>query len=158
MDMALYTRADGLLEPRNDRGVDLVRKQKPGTLWIGRFVDNVRSDLQNRYLNGWVYKQTCEMLNDAGYTIRGFHFTRNRLHAMCQVQFLVVEEIPLGDGTISYIFESTAQMSRKRFCKYIDGQFKPWILNDYGISIPEPDDDYYRELHREIYGRQGRAA
>lgn len=154
MDIAVYPRTDGLLEPRNNRALDWVKKQDPRLVMVGRFVDNVRTDLQNRYLNGWVYKQACQMLNDAGHSIKGFLFTRNRLHAMCQIMFLVEEEVPMPDGSVTYIFESTAKMSRKRFCEYVDEELKPWLLNDYGIAIPDPQDDFYRELHRDIYGFQ----
>ncbi len=154
MEMALYPRTDGLLEPRTTRAMEWIKQQCPGTVIVGRFVDNVRSDLQNRYLNGWIYKQACRALNEAGYSIRGMTFTRARLHAMCQQLFLVVEEVPLASGRISYIYESTASMSTKRFCEYGE-EVKNWLHQDFGISVPDPKDpgdQYYIELHRQIYG------
>lgn len=156
MEIALYPRTDGLLEPRNDRALEWVKKQDCGLVILATINADTRTTLQQRYQWGWVYKNACEMLNDAGHTINGFIFTKDRLHAMCQQLFLVIGEIPLGDGRVAYEYESTASMSKKRFSEFINEQVKPWLIQDYEIYLPEPEDGFYRELARDLFGKRAR--
>jgi hypothetical protein len=151
--ICLYTRADGLLEPRSQRAWNFFQKQQPGTLLIGNFASDRRTTLQNNYLNGWVYKTAVMQLNDAGHSIHGHPFTRDRLHAIMQEAFLVADEFEF-DGVIKKVYESTAEMSRTRFIEYVDEQLKPFLLAQWEIDVPNPKDDFYVELHREIFGRE----
>lgn len=154
MEIALYPRADGLLEPRNSRAIEWVKKQDYGLVILASINADTRTVLQQRYQWGWVYKKACEMLNEAGYTIKGFSYTKDRFHAMCQQLFLITEEIPLGNGGVAYTYESTASMTKKRFSEFINEQVKPWLRQDYGIDLPEPEDDFYRELARDLFGKR----
>ncbi|WP_339898253.1 hypothetical protein [uncultured Gilvimarinus sp.] len=143
------------MEPVSDQAMALIKSQPPvPTVWMAQ--KDKRTDKQNNYLNGYYYRKACELLNDAGHNIAGFSFTRDRLHAMCQQMFLVVEEVPLPGGKISYLFESTTKMNKARFTEYVDEQVAPWLLNDYEISVPPPVDEYYRMLWNEIYQSKGR--
>src|SRR5690554_6116232 len=150
MQLVLVPRSDGLMEPVSDRAAAFIKSQ-PAVPSVWMHQKDKRTDKQNNYLNGYYYRTACELLNDAGHSIAGFAFTRNRLHVMCQQMFLVQEEIPLPDGASGYLYESTTRMSKKRFTEYVDEQVAPWLLNDYGISVPPPVDEYYRMLWREIY-------
>lgn len=149
MMMALYTRADGLLEPRNNRAWEWVKKQAAGALVIANIAADRRSSLQNRFLNGWIYKNAVGGLNDAGHSISGQPWTRDRFHAAMQSCFLVIDEFELN-GETHHVYESTADMSSKRFCEYVD-QVKGFVYDSWGVTIPDPEDDFYRELMQEIY-------
>lgn len=151
MQLILAPRSDGLLEPISDEALRFIKSQPPKPC-VWELMRDRRTDNQNRYLNGWFYRKACELLNEAGYTVGGFTWTRDRLHTVCQQLFLVVEELPLTDGRISYRYESTAKMSKKRLTDYIDNQVSPWLLNDYEIAVPPPADEYYTALYRELYG------
>jgi hypothetical protein len=148
MLMALYTRTDGLLEPRNTRAWEWVQKQPAGALVLANITADRRNSLQNRYLNGWVYKWAVQGLSEAGHSIHGQPWTRDRFHAAMQACFLVVDEFELN-GQAHHVYESTGDMSRKRFAEYCD-QVKAFVYDAWGVVIPEPEDDFYRELLREI--------
>lgn len=150
-DMALYARADGMLEPRAQKAIDFVTANA-GKMLIADISENIRTSLQNRYLNGWVYtKQICNKLNDAGITNPvGGMWTRNIIHGVMQDCFLLKEEF-LMDGRHIKIFESTADMSRKRFTEYINNEIKPFVYSMWEIHIEEPPTGYWREVLNEIY-------
>lgn len=147
--MALYARSDGLFEPRSTKALEFVKTNAP-KLFIADIASNTRSQLQNRYLNGWVYtKQICNKLNDAGITIKGIPWTRDILHAVMQEKFLVKFEMEV-EGIDVKVYYSTANMSPKRFGKYIDEEIKPYVLDAFEITIDDPRDGFYAELMREI--------
>jgi hypothetical protein len=149
-DVALYARADGLYEPRHPKAIEIC-KANAGNMVIADIAANTRSALQNRYLNGWIYtKQICAKLNEAGILNPvGAIWTRNVLHAMFQEAFLVKEEF-LHKGRHIKIYESTADMSRKRFCEYTKEQIAPLVHSYWEIHIDDPKDGFYQELYREI--------
>lgn len=153
-EMAIYTRADGLLEPRSDRALEYVRKHKPGTMILFSAVENQRSAKQNRYLNGWIYFQLAKALNDGGITLKGMPWTRDTLHAMFQDLFLVKMECWFA-GKEFKIYWSTANMSKKRFKKYVDEQIRPFAKDMWDIDIPEPEGGFYAELLRDINSKNG---
>lgn len=151
MDMALYCRADGLLEPRAQKAVDWVKSQRPGQVIIAEVLQDVRSSLQNRYLNGWVYtKQIADQLRDSGQTLNGIPWTRDSIHAAMQDCFLVKQEFLLK-GRHHKVYESTATMSKKRFTDYIDNQIKPFWLEGFGIHIMSPQEGYWWEIYNEVF-------
>jgi hypothetical protein len=121
-------------------------------LLIGNFTGDRRTALQNRFLNGWIYAQAVNLLNDAGHSIHGHPFTRNRIHTIMQEEFLVVDEFEFK-GQIKKVYESTADMSTKRFCEYVDQQIKPFLLMQWEIDVPHPKSDLFLELYHEIFGR-----
>lgn len=150
-DMALYARADGMLEPRALKAIEFV-KANAGRLIPAKILSNIRTDLQNKYLNSWVYKhQICAKLNDAGILNPvGAMWTRDTIHAVMQDQFLVLEEFLLN-GKHHKVYESTADMSRKRFTEYINNEIKPFVYSMWEIHIEEPPTGYWREVLNEIY-------
>jgi len=149
-DMALYARADGLLEPRATKSIEFV-KQNAGKLLIADISANIRTSLQNRYLNGWIYtKQICDKLNAAGIMNPvGAMWTRNTIHAVMQDSFLLKEEF-LHNGRHVKIYESTADMSRARFTNYIKEQITPFVYSLWEIHIEDPKEGYWREILNEI--------
>ena len=148
-ELFLYARHDGLWEPRSEKALEFTKKNAGGAAVLN-VSDDLRTSLQNRYLNGWIYtKQICNKLNDAGITTPiGSIWTRNTIHAVMQDQFLVQEEFLLN-GRHHKVFESTASMGRKRFAEYC-GQVSELVYSIWEIMIEEPraeqDATYYEML------------
>jgi len=155
-DMALYARPDGTLAPRSKKSIDFV-VANAGRIIVADISADVRTALQNRYLNGWVYdKQICKKLNDAGIAMpSGGLWTRDAIHAAMQECFLLKCEYLLKGRHVK-VFESTAKMSRKRFCEYINEQISPFVRELWGIEIEEPRDSFYAEILAEIMSKVAR--
>lgn len=149
-DVALYARADGLYEPRHPKAIDIC-KANAGRMVIASITTEPRTSLQNRFLNGWIYtRQICQKLNDAGIMAPcGSIWTRDIIHAVMQDMFLVKFEF-LQNGRHVKVYESTADMSRKRFCQYIDAQIRPLVSSLWQIEIENPRDGFYFELYTEL--------
>jgi len=149
-DVAIYARADGLFEPRLQK-VQEMCAANAGKLYMASIAGNTRSALQNKYLNGWVYsKQICNKLNDAGIMNPvGAIWTRNIIHGVMQDSFLVEEEFLLNGKHIK-VYESTADMSRKRFCNYIDEQIRPLIRSMWEIDVDHPRGSSWEAVYEEI--------
>lgn len=148
-DMALYARDDGLLEPRSQKSIDFV-KENAGKLIIADIASDTRSSLQNRYLNGWIYaKQIVGHLNESGITLNGAPWTRDTIHSAFQDCFLVKQEYLLNGRHIK-VYESTADMSKKRFNEYTKKQITPFCWDMWQIHIHEPPSGYWREVLAEI--------
>jgi hypothetical protein len=118
---------------------------------IADIASEARTGLQNRYLNGWVYtKQIIAKLNESGQLMpTGQPWTRDTIHAAFQDCFLVKMEYLLN-GRHHKVYESTATMSRKRFCEYIDDQIKPFCWDMWGITIDDANEGYWQEVYKEI--------
>lgn len=149
-DVVLYAREDGLFEPKHPKAIQMV-KDNAGKMFIANITAEPRTGLQNRFLNGWVYtKQICAKLNDAGIMNPvGGIWTRDIIHCMMQDMFLVKQEF-LHNGRHVKVYESTADMSRKRFCKYIDEQIKPLVSSMWEIEIENPRDGIFMEIYKEM--------
>lgn len=148
-DMALYARSDGLLEPRAEKSIEFV-KSNSGNLIIADIASDTRSSLQNRYLNGWIYtKQIVHKLNDSGQQLNSMPWTRDTVHSAFQDCFLVKQEYLLNGRHIK-VYESTATMSKKRFCEYTKKQITPFCFEMWGIYIEEPLNGYWKEVLAEI--------
>ncbi len=148
-DMALYARADGLLEPRAEKSLEFV-KGNSGRMIIANIAQDTRSSLQNRYLNGWIYtKQLARKLEESGQTVNGIPWTRDTLHAVFQNLFLVKYEC-LFMGSHQKVYESTADMSKKRFTEYINNQVRPFSSSTWGIEIADPNEGYWLEVKKEM--------
>lgn len=154
-DVALYAREDGLLEPRHPKAKEICIANA-GRLLIANIEHNTRTALQNRYLNGWVYtKQICKKLNDAGIMNPiGGMWTRDVIHSAMQSVFLVKYQYVLF-GITHTVYESTADMSRKRFCRYIDAQLRPFVSSTWGIEIADPREGFWLEVYEEIMRSKG---
>jgi hypothetical protein len=122
---------------------------------IYKIYDESRSDLQNRYLNGWIYKELSKALDDAGIVIpcddgTEIPYTRDILHDHTMaVRFRVVKSWTVK-GSTYYEFESTAKMSKKRFRDYID-EVVNFSKQYWGVDIPQPQDNYYAQILKQIY-------
>jgi hypothetical protein len=150
-EMALYPRADGLLEPRADKSVAWIKEQaKVGRLIVVDVAIDTRSSLQNRYLNGWIYsKQVCKKLHESGITMPGgMQWTRDSFHAAMQDCFLVKHEY-LFQGKHIKVYESTADMSKKRFSEYCQ-QVTEFVYSAWEIRVEDPRENYWAEILKEI--------
>lgn len=149
-EIALYARADGLCEPRSNKGLQFM-KDNSGCMMILQISDNPRTSLMNRYLNGWIYtKQICGKLNEAGIPSPAGPWTRDIIHAAMQDCFLVKEEFLLK-GRHHKIYESTATMSRKRFTEYCK-EISEFAHEMWDITIEDPrqDDGIFYEMWSQI--------
>lgn len=150
VDIALYAREDGVFDVRHPKGKELCIANA-GRMFIANISKDARTGLQNRYLNGWIYtKQICGKLNDAGILnpIGGI-WTRDIIHAVMQESFLVKMEF-LQKGRHIKVYESTADMSRKRFCRYVDAQIRPLVSSMWQIEIDDPREGLFYEIYQEI--------
>lgn len=147
----LYARHDGLYEPRHPKAIEIC-KANAGKGVIANINSDFRTSLQNRYLNGWIYtKQICRKLNEAGITNPvGAIWTRNNIHAVMQESFLILEEFLLNGKHIK-VYESTADMSRKRLTEYVNDEIKPLCSSMWNIEIDDPREGFYLDLYNEIY-------
>ena len=148
-EMALYPRADGLLEPRAQKAIDFVKSKAGGMIVVDVAIDT-RSSLQNRFLNGWIYtKQVCDKLKEAGIAMPGgAPWTRDSFHAAMQDCFLVKSEFLLN-GRHHKVYESTASMSKKRFSEYCQ-QITEFVFDMWEIRVEDPREGYWRELMEEM--------
>jgi len=96
-------------------------------------------------------RQIVKKLGDAGITLHGMPWTKDTLHAAFQNAFLIECEFEFN-GLDQKVYESTANMGKKRFAEYIDEQIKPFVYELWNIHIDEPshDDEFWREVLREI--------
>lgn len=150
-DMALYPRADGLLEPRSDKSIAWVKEQaRVGRMIVVEAAMDQRSALQNRFLNGWIYtKQICTKLESSGITMPGgMPWTRDTFHAAMQDCFLVKSEFLLN-GRHHKVYESTALMSKKRFSEYCE-QVSNFVFSAWEIRVEDPREGYWLEVMREL--------
>lgn len=151
-EVALYARADGLCEPRSDKGTQFI-KDNAGALMILQVTGDPRTALQNRFLNGWIYtKQICGKLKDAGISGPSGPWTRDSIHAAMQDCFLVKEEFLLK-GRHHKVYESTAAMSARRFAEYCR-EISEFAHEMWGIIIEPPpkNEEFYYEVWSKING------
>ena len=79
----------------------------------------------------------------------GAIWTRNVIHGVMQDLFLVKEEFLLNGRHVK-VYESTADMSRKRFCQYNDAQVRPFVSSMWQIEIEAPREGFWMEVYQEI--------
>jgi len=154
MKIALRARADGLLEPNSDRGVEWVQAQPPGAMITLEAPKDARSDAQNRFLWGWVYKNAVDLINDAGYMVGGptggIPWTKDTFHAAMRECFLIESSyICNAVGRELNIYRSTSKLTPKAFSNYIES-IKQFCYGTFDISIPDPNEGYWLELFKEL--------
>ena len=143
------------------------RVEREGTAsW--KFVEDSRTDQMNRYLWGWLYRQTEKALSDAGYTVQSdddteYPYTKDLLHEMFKDMFLCKATIKRGDrerklcwSTRDLAKSDTAYENgdeRPSFKSYVE-QIKQFVSQYWGIEIPEPPvlNIDYPELLAELRG------
>lgn len=101
-----------------------------------------RTELQNRYLFGWVYAQLGKALADAGIgiaTADGMHpWTKDLLHEVMRTKFLVKGEVTSKKtGRTIFIYYSTADMCTENFSKFCK-KVREFAWEFWGVQIPEP--------------------
>jgi len=113
-----------------------------------------RSDCQNRFLWGWVYKNLAEQLAAAGIVIpcddgTEIPYTSEVLHEWVFGKKYRVQAEHTIKGRTQYQFESTAKMNKARFSEYIQ-QVRDFAFQYWGITIPEPTDRYWSAMLEEL--------
>ena len=119
----------------------------------------VRSDAQNRYLWGWLYRNISSQLEAAGIVVRSdagaeYPYTKDLLHDMFKDMFLVKGEIKRGEK-IRKLHWSTKELTRKKsgdkptFGWYVT-QVKQFASQYWGIEIPDPHSREYEEIVQEL--------
>ncbi len=100
-----------------------------------------RSELQNKYLFGWIYRQLSSSLQDAGICIRtnggDIPWTKDTLHEVFKVKFLLESAIESRGGKTLHIYRSTTQLNKKEFSEFVQN-VKNLSRDFWGIDIPEP--------------------
>ncbi|WP_444946431.1 recombination protein NinB [Microbulbifer sp. VTAC004] len=128
-------------------------KEKPMAVQVQQFKPK-RTDLQNRFLNGWIYKNIAQQLEDAGIVIScddgtEIPYTRDVLHKwVFGKKFRVIREYQIKGRTF-YEFESTATMNRARFSEYVE-QVRGFVYQYWNITIPDPVSGYFKTLMEEL--------
>lgn len=113
-----------------------------------------RSELQNRYLFGWIYARAVELLEDAGIQIPlktggSMPYTKKLLHEVMRQQYLMIGEIVAENGYAIPIFQSSADLDAGPFAKFCT-KVKKFIWEFWQIQIPEPPPkSIYMEWARE---------
>lgn len=115
-----------------------------------------RSELQNAFMWGWVYREIARQLHEAGIVIPledgGEHpYTVDVLHEIFKEKFLTTGEIRSNRGRTLKLYASTAKLSRKAFSEYIE-QIEQFCNQLWGIHIGPPNrgiwHEYYQALER----------
>lgn len=131
------------LEPESERPMAVKVFQ-----WDGK-----RTALQNNYLNGWVYKQLAILLEEAGTVIpcddgTEIPYTRDILHDLVFAARFRVKTEFVVKGKVKKLYESTADMGKKRFSEYIE-QIHNFAYQYWGVHIPPPH-GIYMEYAKEL--------
>jgi hypothetical protein len=108
-----------------------------------------RSELQNRYLFGWVYMQLASLLANAGIVIRTetgeIPWTKDLLHEVMKTKFLMIGEVKSRGGRVIPVYQSTTKLSKQAFGEFVQN-VKNLAYQFWGIDIPEPPvKSIYRE-------------
>lgn len=101
-----------------------------------------RTDLQNRFLWGWVYANIARQLEDGGIVIpcddgTEIPYTVDILHEWTFAERFRVLSEHVIKGRVQKKYESTATMSTIRFCEYVT-QIKNFCYQYWRIQVPEP--------------------
>jgi hypothetical protein len=108
-----------------------------------------RSELQNRYLFGWVYMQLAALLENAGIVIHTdtgeVPWTKDLLHEVMKTKFLMIGEVKSKSGRTIPIYISTTKLCKEKFSEFVQN-VKNLAYQFWGIDIPEPPvKSIYRE-------------
>jgi len=123
--------------------------------------DEKRTELQNNYLNGWVYRQLAKLLHDAGIVIpcddgTEIPYTRDILHDWVFSDRFRVKSETIVKGKVKKLYESTAEMGKKRFGEYVD-QIHEFAHQYWKVSIPPPNGEF-KEYAKELELNQSRGS
>ncbi|WP_373078631.1 hypothetical protein [Zhongshania sp.] len=120
-----------------------------------------KSDRQRGYQFGWVYKQIVEQLQGAGIDIehsdgRLEPWNVDLLHEVMKRKILAPLVLEWGgtpfvmvDGEEVPTKALTTEGSMSRFCEYI-ARVKEFVWTHWEIAVPEPVDEYYQQIERDM--------
>ena len=119
------------------RGLDL---SKPKTVKISDKAPT-RTQLQNRYLWGWVYASIESQLEGGGIVIhcddgREIPYTKDILHEIFKRKFLIAGVIE-SRGKSLEMYRSTTELNTREFCDYV-GNVEKFAYQFWGITVPPP--------------------
>ena len=112
-----------------------IAKLKNGMVEITIKRANRRSNPQNRYLWGVVYKEIQIRLNELGND-----FTPDDVHNFCKGEFLKVPVLGTGGEVIGYGPGYTSDLNKEDFGVYLDKVIL-WAAEFLEITIPLPGDN-----------------
>lgn len=115
-----------------------------------------RSDLQNRFLWGWIYAELERQLADAGIVIHcddgtGHPYTKDVLHEIFKTKFLAIGSIEAKGRSLT-LYKSTTQLNTQEFSEFVEN-VRRFAYQFWGITVHDPVDKYYRTILEEIRGR-----
>lgn len=96
---------------------------------------NRRSNHQNRYLWGYVYKEMQFRINELGND-----FSIDDVHDFCKTEFNKKEIVGVDGEVIGYKGGSTANMNKEEFSVYLD-KIIFFAAETLLITIPLPNED-----------------
>lgn len=115
-----------------------------------------RTELQNAFMWGWVYREIARQLAEGGIVIpledgAEHPYTIDVLHEIFRERFLVTGEIRSRTGRTLKLYASTTSLSKKQFSDYLE-QIEQFCRQLWHIEIAPPTrgiwHDYYRMLER----------
>ena len=129
-----------------------VNDKKPWAMKVGPYKAK-RTDLQNRYLWGWVYKQIEDKLADGGISIkcedaREVPYTKDILHEIFKGKFLILEVIETRKSSLT-LYKSTKDLETDEFSAYCTA-IKSFVWSFWKIQVPEPCDGVYSQYAKEL--------
>ena len=112
-----------------------------------------RTDLQNRYLWGWIYAKIEEALSDAGISIkcendREVPYTKDILHEIFKGKFLILDVIETKKSSLT-MYKSTKDLETDEFSAYC-ASVKDFVWSFWKIQVPEPRDVVYAQYAQEM--------
>jgi len=140
-----------LLEPDEDHPI-LVEV----TPW-----EQKRSDLQNKYLWGWLYRYLSDKLEEGGIVIplddgREWPYNPDMLHEIFKDRFLCYDTISVKGQERKLCYSTTNLLIKPKegdeqrgFARYVT-QIKQFAIQVWGIDIPPTYNDDYRSLERDL--------
>lgn len=116
-----------------------------------------RSDLQNRFLWGWVYEQIRSQLEAAGIVINcddgtEHPYTKEVLHEIFKTKFLAIGSIEAKGRSLT-LYKSTTELNTAQFSEFVE-QVRRFVWQFWSIQVQEPVSGYYKTLTEEINGRR----
>lgn len=99
-----------------------------------------RTQLQNRYLWGWIYSNIDGQLEAAGIVIqcddgREVPYTKDILHEIFKRKFLVIGVLE-AKGKSLELYRSTTELSTVEFCDYVR-KVEQFVWQFWQITVPQ---------------------
>lgn len=100
-----------------------------------------RSQLQNRYLWGWVYASIESQLEAGGIVIhcddgKEVPYTKDILHEIFKSKFLILSVIEAKGRSVT-IYQSTTKLSTVEFCDFVR-KVEQFVYQFWRITVPPP--------------------